>query len=69
MRVVTKKINDPTCDYFNEGEIYHAANVSRYAFTITDDEGNALRCLFKNCVHIDGDWTIIGNPAVVEVKS
>ena len=68
MRVAAKKINKTDCYYLTEGKAYDAIHVRTGYFEITDDEGDILWTSFKGCNHIDGNWTIIGNPAVA-VKS
>lgn len=64
MKVVAKKIRGD-CDYVTEDKVYEAFGVHKYGFEIIDDEGDTIGARFRSSCHINGDWTIIGNPAVV----
>lgn len=65
MKVKAKKINNPHCDYLTEGRVYHVCWTRMGDMFIRDDDFRRIRTFFKNCKHINGDWTIITEPARV----
>jgi len=45
--------------YFTQGKEYEVSNIYEDMFTVKNDTGNILRCLFKGCGHLNGrDWII-----------
>jgi hypothetical protein len=69
MKVIAKKINNPNCDYLTEGKVYSVlpatANFDKKGFLIVDGTDAEIFCPFKNCPHINGNWTIITDKAKV----
>ena len=68
MRVVAKKINNEFSGV-TQGKVYKVISHNKKRFNITNDYGCLINTAFKNSVTIEGNWTIIGNPAVVEDKT
>lgn len=64
MKVVAKKVITFS-DYITEGKVYDVFRFSVDSFEIIDDVGDIICCSFRGCDHIEGNWTIIGNRAVV----
>lgn len=76
MKVKAKKINNPNCDWLTEGKGYEVFDVKPCVslvsrrdlggfFSLVDDQGDVITATFKNCLDIEGDWTIITEPAKV----
>lgn len=46
-------------EYFTEGKEYWAFGIYQDMFTVINDIGNRVTCLFKGCGHLNGrDWII-----------
>lgn len=72
MKVKAKKINNPNCDYLTEDKVYDAIQCEVFSgmFILLNTDANSvfperLRCKFKDCRHIKGNWTIITDKAKV----
>lgn len=63
MKVVAKKLKRKNRG-FTKGKIYDVIEKGKYSFSITNDLGYTSLCLYRDCIHIGGNWTIIGNPAI-----
>lgn len=65
MKVKAKKINNPNCDYLTEGKVYEPTDIFMDGFIVVDDVGGEIVCLYEDCPHIIGNWTIITDKAKV----
>lgn len=47
-------------EYLTPGKVYDIYEADEYGFSMIDDEGDELGCLFEGCSHLNGkDWEVV----------